>query len=175
MGLIILLVIVTIVAVILGLAATKPDSFRYDRSLVMKAPPEKIHPYLNNFKLGNEWSPWIKKDPNIKLKYEGPESGIGAVQEWDGNKDIGSGRLEIVEDTPLNVKIKLDFYSPMKAKNMAEYNLEPQADGTKMTWSMYGPNPFMGKVISVFINCEKMVGREFEKGLADLKTIVERA
>lgn len=171
---IVLIIIVCALGIILGLASTKPRTFRYERSIAIHAAPEKIFPYLNDLHKGSQWSPWEKKDPNIVVKHSGAAEGVGAVYEWNGNNQVGAGRMEIIESVaPVNVLIKIDFYKPMKSTNSVQYTLVQAGDITTMTWTMYGNNNFMGKLISVFIDCEEMCGREFDKGLASLKSIVE--
>ena len=162
------------VVAVLALAAMKPDDFWIERSATFKAPAEKIFPLLNSPKAAMAWIPFMEPDPNVKIGYEGPESGVGAAQTWDGNNDVGKGRIEITESTPSSqVTAKLDFERPMAGSNTVVYSLEPDGDGTKMSWMMTGQQPFLGKLISVFIDCDKMVGEQFDKGLAKLKTIVE--
>lgn len=175
----ILLLLVTVglaIAIVLGLAAAKPDTFRYERSIVIEATPEEIYPYLSDIRKSLEWSPWEEKDPAMNRRFGVLTEGVGALYAWDGNGDIGAGNLEIVEATPdRTVKMRLEFIRPMKAINTAEYTIKPQGDGqSEVVWSMYGETTFPGKIVSVFIDCEKMIGAEFEKGLAKLKEIVER-
>lgn len=160
---------------ILGFAALRPNSFRVARTISVKAPPEKIFPLLNDLRAQTTWSPWEKKDAGMKRVFSGTASGKGSIYEWDGNKDVGHGRMEITEVLPLaKVVMKLDFISPMEAHNMAEFNLEPQAGGTDVTWSIYGPMPYVSKVMTLFCSMDKMIGKEFEAGLADLKALAEK-
>jgi uncharacterized protein YndB with AHSA1/START domain len=160
-------------------AATKPDTFRVQRSLVINAPPEKIFALVQDLQSWTAWSPYEKKDPDMKRMHSGARMGKGAVYEWDGDKNVGRGRVEIVEATqPEKVAIKLDFISPFEAHNMAEFTMQPQADGanagTRVTWAMHGPNLFIGRVISVFIDMDSMVGKDFADGLQNLKAAAER-
>lgn len=159
---------------LLAYAATMPDTFRIQRSLAIKAPPEKILPLLDDLHRHAEWSPWEKIDPAMQRSHSGAPRGNGAIYNWDGNKDIGAGRMEILETSLSRILIKLDFFRPFEAHNMAEFTLQPQGDATEVTWAMYGPNPFLSKVMSLFLSMEKMVGPHFEAGLANLKTVVER-
>ena len=170
----ILLALVAAIAALLIYAASKPNTFRYQRSIRIHAAPEKIMPYLVNPNMATAWTPWEKKDLNMRQTFSGPESGVGSVMEWEGNREVGQGRAEIIAVETNKVVMKIDFQKPMKAINEAEYLLTPQGDETEMTWSMYGPQPFIAKVIGTVMNCEKMVGKEFEAGLANLKTLVEK-
>ena len=168
-------VLVVIVAAILVLAAMKPDSFRVERSATIAAPPGKIHPLLVDFKQWPAWSPWEKKDPAMKRTHSGAPSGVGAKYAWEGNKDVGSGSMEIVESTPpAKLVVRLDFLKPFEAHNTAEFTLEPAAGGTRVNWAMYGPSPFFSKVMQVFMNFDRMIGRDFEEGLANLKAAAEK-
>jgi hypothetical protein len=167
--------IVIVCVVIVGLAATKPDSFTVVRTASIKAPPEKIFPLINDFHSWDAWSPWAKLDPAMKVTYGGAASGVGAVYEWIGNSDVGQGRMEITETTPSSkVGIKLDFLSPIEAHNLTVFDITPGADASTVTWTMSGPNTFMGKVMSVFVSMDKMIGGDFEKGLSQLKTASEK-
>jgi uncharacterized protein YndB with AHSA1/START domain len=168
-------VVLASIAAILVYAATKPDSFRVERSTAMNAPPEKIFPYIDGLKRWTAWSPYEGRDPAMKRAYSGAESGKGAVYEWDGNDNVGKGRMEIVDSTPPNrVVIKLDFLKPFEGHNMAELTVEPKGGQTIVTWAMYGPSPFMTKLIGTFMDMDDMIGRDFAAGLAKLKTVVEK-
>lgn len=174
----VLLGILAVVALIVGavcvIAATKPDVFKFERSTVVNAPPEKVFFLVENFHHWKDWSPFEALDSNLKRTYSGPESGKGAVYEWDGNNEAGQGRMEIVEVEPPNkVRIKLDFIKPFQASNIAEFKMAPVESGTKVTWSMEGPNPFMCKVMQVFCNMDDMLGKDFDKGLANIKASAE--
>lgn len=165
-----------VVVVVLVLAARKPDSFRVERKVVIQAPPEAVFPYLEDPRKTVEWSPWEKKDPRLKKTFSGAAKGKGAVYEWDGNKDIGAGRLEIVESVaPSKVVMDLRFFRPMKARNVAVYAVAPRAGGaSEVAWSIEGPMPFMSRLMCVFMDMDGMIGAEFEKGLADLKALAEK-
>jgi uncharacterized protein YndB with AHSA1/START domain len=163
------------IAVVLILAATKPATFSVQRATTVRAPPEKIFPSINDFHQWGTWSPWEDKDPAMKRTYSGAGSGKGAVYAWDGNKNVGTGRMEILEvSAPSKIVIKLDFFKPFEAHNTAEFTMLPQGDATSLTWLMHGPAPFMSKVMQVFMNMDKMIGKDFEAGLANLKKLTER-
>jgi len=172
---IVAVVLAIAVAVVLILAATKPDTFSVRRAATLKAPPERIFPLINDFHQWGSWSPWEHKDPAMKRTYSGADSGKGAVYAWDGNKNVGSGRMEILEASPPSkIVIKLDFFAPFEAHNTAEFTMLPQGDATNLTWVMHGPLVFMAKVMHVFINMDKMIGKDFEAGLANLKKLTEK-
>ena len=172
---IILVVVVVLVIALLAFAATKPDSFQVQRSASVKARPEKIFPLIDDFQNWGSWSPYENKDPAMKRAHSGPASGKGAVYEWDGDKNVGKGRMEITESSPASkIVIQLDFFKPFEAHNIAEFTLEPQGDTTKVTWAMRGPAPFISKLMQVFINFDHMIGKDFEAGLANLKAVAEK-
>lgn len=169
------IVVVVLVAVLLAYAATKPDSFRVQRTATIQAPPEKIFALLNDLHSWGSWSPWEKLDPNMKRTYSGAPSGKGAAYAWEGNSKVGAGRMEITDTSaPSKITIQLDFLKPFEGHNIAEFTLEPQGSSTKVTWAMYGPSPYITKVICVFISMDSMVGKDFETGLANLKTVAEK-
>jgi uncharacterized protein YndB with AHSA1/START domain len=172
---IIAIVLVVAIAIMLILAATKPDRFSFQRATTIKAPPEKIFPLINDFHQWGTWSPYETEDPAMKRSYGGAASGRGAVYAWEGNKNVGSGRMEILDaSTPSRIVIKLDFFTPFEGHNTAEFTMLPQGDATNITWLMYGPLPFMGKIMHVFINMDNMIGKDFEAGLANLKRLTEK-
>lgn len=169
------LILAVSVAGVLVYAATRPGSFQVARSLSIKAPPEKIFPLINDLRAFNRWNPFLKNDPATKLAYSGPDSGKGAAHEWDGNSQVGKGRFEITDSSPSSkILMKLDMIKPMEAHNRVEFTLEPQGEATRVSWSMGGEQPYLAKLMTVFIDCDKMVGGEFEKGLADLKSLAEK-
>jgi uncharacterized protein YndB with AHSA1/START domain len=171
----VLIAIVVIVAAVLGLALTQPDSFTVQRSATIKAPPEKIIGYINDFHQWAAWSPWEKLDPNMKRTFEGPVSGQGAVYAWIGNDEVGQGRMEITENSPPSkVVIKLDFIKPFKSTNQAIFALQSQGDSTVVTWTMNGPSQFITKLMTVFVSMDKMIGKDFEQGLSQLKAVAEK-
>ena len=172
-GIVVACLAVAIVAVLIY-AATKPDTFRVARSTVIKAPADKIFPLINELGAQSNWSPF-EKDPQMKRTLSGPQSGKGATYEWDGNWEVGKGRIAITDSTPPSkVTLALDMTKPFDAHNIVEFTLVPQGEGTLVTWVMHGPQPFLGKVVSTFFDCEKMVGGPFEEGLGKLKALVER-
>lgn len=168
-------VIAVVVAGILIYAATKPNEFRVQRSVTIKAPPDKIYALIVDLHGWAAWSPYEMKDPAMKRSFSGAQSGKGAAYEWDGNKNVGHGRMEITEATPPSkVVIKLDFISPFEAHNTAEFTMSPHADNTTVTWAMYGPSPYMAKVMQTFMDMDKMVGNDFAAGLQSLKAMAEK-
>jgi hypothetical protein len=164
------------VGAVLAYAATKPDVFEVRRSVVVNTTPDKIFPLINDFKSWMVWSPYEKKDPAMQRTYSSATSGKGATYAWNGDKNVGSGSMEILDaPAPKHVTIKLDFSKPFEAHNIADFRLEPATGGgTEVSWSMKGPTPFMGKIIHVFIDMDKMVGRDFEAGLANIKAVAEK-
>ena len=169
------IVIVAALAILVILAATKPDTFRVERSATIKAPPEKIFPLIDDFHRWDAWSPWEKRDPAMKRTHSGAPAGKGAVYEWDGNKDVGKGRMEILESTPPSkVLIKLDFIEPFEGHNTATFTLKPEGATTNVNWVMEGPANFISKVMQVFMSFDSMIGKDFEAGLANMKAVAER-
>ena len=172
---IIAVVLAVVVAIILILAAVKPDTFSIQRATTVKAPPEKIFPLINDFHQWGTWSPYENKDPAMKRSYGGATAGKGAIYAWNGDKNVGSGRMEILDASiPSKIIIKLDFFTPFEAHNTAEFTMLPQGDATNLTWLMHGPAPFMAKIMHVFMNIDRMVGKDFEVGLANLKKLTEK-
>ncbi len=171
---IIAVVLAIVIAVVLILAAGKPDTFRIERTAVLNASAEKIFPLIADFHQWLNWSPWEGRDPALKRTYSGNERGKGAVYAWDGNKNVGSGRMEILDaSVPSKIVIKLDFLKPFEAHNTAEFTMLPQGGATNVTWVMHGPAPFMSRVMQVFMNMDRMIGSDFEAGLANLKAASE--
>ena len=172
---IIAVVLAIAIAAVLVLAATKPNTLRVQRAISIKAPAERIFPLINDFHQWITWSPYEDKDPAMKRTFSGADTGKGAVYAWDGNKNVGSGRMEIL-DTSVSSKIviKLDFFKPFEGHNTAEFTMLPQGDVTNLMWTMTGPAVLMTKVMQVFINMDHMIGRDFEVGLANLKKLVEK-
>ena len=172
---IIAVVLAIAIAVVLILAATKPNTFRMQRMATVRAPPERIFSLLSDFHQWGAWSPWENKDPAMKRSFSGAASGVGAVYAWEGNKNVGKGRMEILEaSVPSKIVIKLDFLAPFEAHNTTEFTMLPQGDGTEVTWVMHGPASLMSKVMQVFFSMDKMVGKDFEAGLANLKRATEK-
>jgi uncharacterized protein YndB with AHSA1/START domain len=169
------IVVVVLLVGLLALAATKPDTFRVERTASIKAPPEKIFPLINDLHSWGAWSPWEKVDPAMKRSHSGAANGKGAVYAWDGNSKVGAGRMEITEASPPSkIVIKLDFIKPLEGHNFAEFTLEPKGDATNVTWAMHGPSTYIAKVMSIFFSMDSMVGTQFETGLAKLKAITEK-
>jgi hypothetical protein len=172
---IVAVVLAIAIAVVLIFAATKPDSFSVTRAIDITAPAERIFPLINDFHRWVAWSPWENKDPAMQRSFAGAASGKGAVYGWDGNKNVGSGRMEILEaSAPSKILIKLDFLKPFEAHNTAEFTMLPQSAGTRLNWVMRGPAPFMSKLMQVFMNLDQMIGKDFEIGLANLKKLAEQ-
>ena len=168
-------VIAIAIAVVLILAATKPDTFAVRRVTTVKAPPEMIFPLINDFHQWGSWSPYEHKDPAMKRTFSGAASGNGAVYAWEGNKNVGKGQMEILDTSaPTTIIIKLDFFAPFEARNTAEFTMLPQGDATNVTWHMHGPAPFMHRVMQLFMNIDHMIGKDFEVGLANLKRLTEK-
>jgi uncharacterized protein YndB with AHSA1/START domain len=171
---IIVLVLLALIALVLVYAATRPDSFRLERSTTIKAPPDKVFALVNDFRQWGLWSPWEKVDPDLKRTYGGPAAGVGAAYGWEGAK-TGVGHMEIVESTPASlIKIKLDFVKPFEAHNTAEFSFQAEGDGTKVNWAMYGPSPYLSKLMCIFISMDQMVGKDFESGLQQMKAAAEK-
>jgi hypothetical protein len=172
---IIVVVVLVVIAGVLIYASTRPDSFRVQRSVGIKAPPQKIFPLIDDLKAWAGWSPYEKKDPAMKRTFGPITVGKGATYEWEGNRNVGQGRMEVLEATaPGKVLIKLDFLKPFEAHNRAEFTLEPKGDMTLATWAIYGPSAFVTKVMGLFIDMDSMIGKDFEAGLADLKAAAEK-
>jgi|SRR5262245_14147 len=168
------IIFVLLIAGVLILAATRPDTFRVERSTSIKAPPDKVFAFINDFDRWSAWSPWEKKDPAMKRSF-GAKSGKGATYAWDGNKDVGQGRMEIADSVPPSrVAIKLDFVKPFEAHNDVVFTLEPKGDTTSVKWTMQGQTPYFAKIVHLFLDMDKMVGKDFEAGLANLRAAAEK-
>ncbi|UUZ77709.1 SRPBCC family protein [Polaromonas sp. P1(28)-13] len=164
-----------LIAAVLIFASTKPDSFRVQRQVAINAPPEKIYPLVNDYRNWGAWSPYEKKDPAMKRSYSGPASGKGAVYAWEGDSGVGVGRMEITQSSPPSqVLINLDFSKPFEAHNQVAFTIQPQGAASTVTWAMQGPAPLISRVMQVFFSMDKMVGQDFEVGLANLKTAAEK-
>ena len=167
------LLVVGVVAVLV-LASLKPATFRVSRSIAIDAPPEAIYPLIADFREMQKWSPFEKSDPAMQRTLSGPDRGVGAVYEWKGNSMAGEGRIEITDATPASsVTMDLHMVKPFNCRNVVLYSLEREGDLTRVTWDMHGPSPFMGKVMQVFMNMDGVCGKQFEEGLASLKTLAE--
>ncbi|WP_298253779.1 SRPBCC family protein [Bradyrhizobium sp.] len=173
---IVAIVLAIAIAAVLVFASARPDSFTVQRSTVMEAPAERIFPLVNDFQQWTKWSPWEGRDPAMKRSFNGSASGKGAIYAWEGNKNVGSGRMEILDASqPSKITIKLDFFKPFEGHNTAEFTFAPERDAsaTNVIWVMRGPSPFISKVMQVFMNFDAMIGRDFEAGLANLKKLTE--
>ena len=170
------IVVVVLIAAVLIFAATRPGDFTVQRSIAIKAEPARIYPMLVDFRQWPAWSPWEKLDPAMKRTLSGAASGPGAVYAWDGTSKVGAGRMEIKDATaPSKVVIQLDFIRPFEGHNVTDFTLVPRADSTtEVTWLMHGPAPFVSKLMGVFVDMDKMIGKDFEAGLANLKAAAEK-
>jgi len=163
------------VVVVLVLAVTKPDSFAVQRSIAMNAPPDRIFPFINDYRQWAAWSPYETKDPQMKRTFSATTAGKGATYAWEGDSNVGAGDMTIVDSAPPSrIAIKLNMVKPISASNDVTFTLAPQGGGTNVTWAMQGPVPFFAKIIHVFFNMDKMVGGDMEAGLAKLKTVAEK-
>jgi hypothetical protein len=174
-ALVIVIVLVVLIAAVLVIAAMKPDNFRVQRIATINASPEKIFPHINDFHNWQAWSPWEKLDPALNRTFSGTANGKGSVYDWEGNKQVGKGRMEITESSPPSkIVIKLDFFKPFEAHNTSDFTFAGQGDSTTVTWGMNGQMPFFFKVMTIVTSMDKMIGKDFEKGLASLKEITEK-
>jgi uncharacterized protein YndB with AHSA1/START domain len=167
--------VTVIIAIVLILAAFQPADYRVDRSRTIAASPAVLFDQVNDHKKFENWNPWQKMDPASKTTYSGTDSGVGAIASWKGDK-VGEGSATIIESKPGElVRQRMDWKAPMEGVSTVDFTFKPEGDKTTVTWSMYGTNNFMGKLFSVFMDCESMCGPEFEKGLADLERVVTAA
>lgn len=163
-----------LVAAPLVYAATRPDRFRVERSARIAAPPEAVYAHLEDLRRWSAWSPWEKLDPEMARTHSGPQSGPGATYAWRGNRKVGEGRMEITAATPPSrLELRLEFIRPFAATNTTEFLLVPEDGGTRVTWAMYGESSYMWKVMGLVMNMDRMIGRDFEAGLGDLRGVVE--
>jgi carbon monoxide dehydrogenase subunit G len=170
----IVIIVLIAIAAVLIYASTKPDMLHVQRTVSIKATPDKIFPHINDLHAWEAWSPYLKLDPAMKTRYSGAAAGVGAVYEWEGNSKAGAGRVTIAQTTPPSkVAIKLDMLKPFEAHNDVAFTLEPKGENTEVTWAMDGPSTLLTKIMGLFINMDRMVGGEFEEGLAKLKALVE--
>ncbi len=171
----ILLGLMAAIVLLLVFAATRPDTFRVERSITIKAAPDKVFALLNDFRQFPSWSPWQDLDPAMKVIHSGATSGQGAIYEWAGNSAVGAGRMEILTTEPATrVQVKLDFLQPFEGHNTSEYTLAAAGDSTTVTWAMFGPSPYVSKVMGIFVSMDSMIGKDFERGLAKLKAVAEK-
>lgn len=168
-------VLVGIVGVFAVVVAMQPSDFRISRSATVDAPPSAVFAQVNDFHKWEAWSPWAKLDPNAKNSFEGPTSGKGSMFKWSGNNEVGEGMMTITESDPYKrILIRLDFKKPMEDTSEAEFRFKPEGDKTVVTWSMFGKHNFVGKAFCLLMNMEKMLGGEFDKGLASMKAMAEK-
>jgi hypothetical protein len=164
--------LIATVALVLVIAATRPADFRVERSATLSASPTALFGHVNDHRKFAVWNPFLKLDPNVKNTYSGPESGVGAVCSWDGDRNVGAGSCTIIKSKPGElVRCRMDWIRPMEGTATVDFTFKPEDDKTVVTWAMYGKSGFMGKVVSVFLDCDKMCGPQFEKGLIDLGTV----
>lgn len=172
----ILLVIAIILIAFLVYVSTRPNTFTIKRHIAIKAKPDAIYPLLTDFHADGwgKWSPWEELDPEMKRTFSGPHDGEGAIYEWEGNKKVGAGRMEIQHaDAPMAVDIRLDFLRPMKATNATEFRVIDEGNESMVTWTMKGSLSFVAKIFHLFMDMDKMVGADFERGLTKLKALAE--
>jgi len=166
--------VVVLVLIVLGLAAMQPDSYRVQRTIAIKAPPEKILPLISDFHNWTAWSPWEKLDPAMKRTFSGAPKDLGAVYAWEGDDKVGAGRMEITALTPAKVDIKLDFLRPFESHCLTEFALENKGELTTVSWTMSGPSAFLTKLMGLMVSMDKMIGKDFETGLANMKAVAEK-
>ena len=172
----ILIALAVVLILFVVVVATRPSEFRITRTAAISAPPPAVFAQVNDFRNWLAWSPWEKRDPALKRTYEGAPAGTDAIYSWAGNKQVGEGRMTLTESRPSDlIRIKLEFLKPFAATNTAEFTFRPEGHQTVVTWSMTGNNNFIAKAFCLFMNMDKMVGGDFEKGLTSLKSLVETA
>jgi carbon monoxide dehydrogenase subunit G len=172
----ILIAVAAVIVVLVIVVALQPSSFRVVRTATISAPPAAVFGQVNDLHKWEAWSPWAKIDPTMKQTYEGPPAGVGAVTKWSGNNKVGEGRMTITDSRPHEmVRIKLEFLRPFKATNTAEFTLKPDGGQTAVTWSMHGEKNFLSKAFGLCMNMDRMIGGDFEKGLAQMKSVTEAA
>jgi hypothetical protein len=173
------LVFLILCAALVGLAIyinIQPDSFKVTRNALVSGSPAEVFDQVNTLKNWNAWSPWARMDPNAKNTFEGPESGVDAAMSWAGNKTVGEGKMTITESRPNErVKFRLEFFKPFRATNTAEFSFAPEGSGTRVTWSMSGPKNFIAKGMHLMMDCDKMVGGQFEDGLRNMGEVLKKA
>ena len=166
-------VLLVLIGAVLVLAAGRSNVFRVERAAAIQAPPERIYALINDLRGWSAWSPWEKLDPTMKRTFSGAETGRGAIYAWDGNRKVGAGRMEITDAHSSKITVKLDFLRPFEGHNVAEFTLDRAGAATNVTWAMHGPQSYVCKVMSLFMSMDRMIGRQFELGLANLKAIAE--
>lgn len=168
-------VVAVLIIGLLVVASTRPSDFRVERTARINTSAGRIFPHINDFHRWVSWSPYESLDPDMHKTMSGASSGTGAIYEWEGNSKAGKGRMEILDSSPNHIGIKLDFEKPFKAHNLAEFVLTPNGDATDVTWATHGPQPFASKVMGVFVNMDNLIGRDFERGLQNLKSVAEHS
>lgn len=174
-GVLIAWALLALILLVLLTAATRPDRFRVERALAMPVPVGHLRSQLEDFHAWAAWSPWEHIDPQMQRTYSGAASGTGAVYAWSGSGRAGAGRMEITDSTAERITIRIDFSKPFKASNTVEFTLQPEAGGTRVTWAMFGPSPFVSRLMGLFFNLDRMIGRDFEAGLSKLRQVVTAA
>ena len=170
----ILVALAVIIVVLVVIVALQPSDFRVTRSTTISAPPPAVFTQVNDFHKWQAWNPWGKIDPAMKQTYEGAPAGTGAIYTWSGNNEVGEGRMTITDSRPNElIRVKLEFFKPFTATNTADFTFKPEGNQTVVSWSMFGDKNFMAKAIHLVMNMDKMIGGQFEKGLADMKSAVE--
>jgi hypothetical protein len=172
----ILIVVAIIIVALAVIVALQPPEFRIARSITISTSPPLVFAQVNDFHKWQAWNPWGKIDPAMKQAYEGAPAGTGSVYTWAGNNEVGEGRMTITESRPTDlIRVKLEFFKPFAATHTAEFTFKPDGNQTLVTWSMFGEKNFMAKAVHLVMNMDKMIGSQFEKGLADMKSAVEGA
>src|SRR5262245_37899 len=172
----ILIALLAIIAVFLIVVALQPSEFHVERTATMAAPPATVFDQVNDFHKWDAWSPWAKLDPNAKITFEGPPSGTGTIMNWAGNNEVGEGKMTLTESKPNElVKINVDIVKPMEGSSSTEFTLKPDGDKTAVTWSMTGHHNYLAKAVCLVMNGKKMMSDIMDKGLANIKSVVEGA
>lgn len=172
----IVLAVAAAIVGVLAVAAFRPATYHFERSIHIEAPPETVYPLVSDFRRYVEWSPWELRDPQMKRGFSGAASGVGAVYAWSGNSNAGQGRMEIVEaHPPTDVRIRLNVLRPVNTDNTSRFELKPDGQGTLVTWSLEGPNPYLARLVQVFVGLDRLVGGDFDAGLARLKVASEKS
>ncbi len=172
----IVLVLLLGIAIFAAVAAMQPDDFRVSRSIEIKAPVSTVFNQVSNLRSWEAWSPWLKRDPNMKLSYSGPEFGVGAISAWEGNSEVGSGRMTTVAEEPdVSIKFNLEFYKPFEGSSTADFTFTPVGENVKVVWTMNGKSHFFCKAMGLIFNVDKMIGDDFEAGLSGIKVLAEQA
>ena len=170
-----LVLAVAVIGTLIYASMTQPDRFRIQRAIHINAPAEAMHAILSDLRRGAEWSPFERQDPNLKRTFTGPDTGVGSALEWEGTAGVGAGKLTIADASPTKIVLNLDMRKPMEGHNIVEFDLKPEGTSTNVAWSMHGPMPLIAKVMYTFMNMERSLGNEFEKGLRDLKALAEKS